>query len=81
MLNVLGSPARSQNSRSSRAAREMLHRIEKLENRLADGYERPKGMHRRTYDRLCSVIAELEVAADTLFVEKIYRRWPDLLVS
>jgi len=59
----------------------LRRRIEKLENRLADGLDRPKGMHRRTYERLCGVIAELEVAADALFVEKVCRRWPDLLFS
>jgi len=59
----------------------LRRRIEKLEKRLVDGLDRPKGMHRRTYERLCGVIAELEAAADALFVEKVCRRWPDLLVS
>jgi len=56
-------------------------RAEKLGKRLADGLDRPKGMHRHTYQRLYNAIAELEMAADGLFVQKVMRRWPDLLVS
>ena len=58
----------------------LRRRIEKLEGQLAEDSERPKGMHDRTYQRLCGVIADLETAADALFFEKICRRWPELLV-
>jgi len=59
----------------------LRRQIKKLESRLDDDYERPKGMHHRTYQRLCDAITELEMAAEELFVQKVIRRWPDLLVS
>ena len=59
----------------------LRRQIKKLESRLDDDYERPKGMHHRTYQRLCDTIDELEMTADGLFIEMMYRRWPELLVS
>jgi hypothetical protein len=43
----------------------LLRRREKLESRLAeDGWSRPKGMHRRTYDRLTDRLMQVEEQLD-----------------
>jgi hypothetical protein len=55
----------------------LLRRREKLESRLGeDGWSRPKGMHRRTYDRLADELMSIE---DRLDVAMIARWTPDLL--
>jgi hypothetical protein len=55
----------------------MLRRREKLERRLADdGWSRPKGMHRRTYDRLADELVSIEDRLDGAMIA----HWtPDLL--
>jgi hypothetical protein len=55
-------------------------RIKKLEHRLGQGFERPKGMHHTTHQRLCDEAADLEMWADALFLEKVSRHFPDLLL-
>jgi hypothetical protein len=56
----------------------LLRRREKLERRLGeDGWSRPKGMHRRTYDRLTDELISIE---DRLALAMIARWTPDLLL-
>lgn len=46
----------------------------KLERRLGDDWERPKGMHATTYERLLSIIDECEMVCDGVLYGKL-QRW------
>jgi hypothetical protein len=46
----------------------------KLERRVGDDWERPKGMHRTTYDRLLSKVWECEMVRDGVLFERL-ERW------
>jgi hypothetical protein len=46
----------------------------KLEHRLGDDWQRPKGMHRVTYERLLSKVWECEMVRDGLLYLK-FQRW------
>ncbi|NNE85311.1 MAG: hypothetical protein HKN28_15200 [Alphaproteobacteria bacterium] len=54
----------------------LRRKAKKLERRLGQGFERPKGMHRATYQRLCDEIIDAEELADELFIEKVFRARP-----
>jgi hypothetical protein len=38
----------------------MIRKRNKIMNKLNDGYDRPKGMHNRTYERLMQEHSELD---------------------
>lgn len=59
----------------------LRRRVRKIEDRLGKDFDRPKGMHHTTYQRLCDEAADLELWADALLVDRLCRHFPDLLVS
>jgi hypothetical protein len=50
----------------------------KIERRLGDDWERPKGMHRSTFDLLLEKLESCELAKDDAMLEVLARLAPDL---
>lgn len=56
-------------------------RQSKLEARLGDNWQRPKGMHHRTHLRLIEAIAACQQQRDGALAALVARRWPRLLAG
>jgi hypothetical protein len=68
-------------SQSEDALGRMWRKQTKIEKRLGDNWQRPKGMRRRTYEGLLDMLNECEQRrgeACALFIERLFLRYPIL---
>lgn len=56
-------------------------RQEKAEAKLGENWQRPKGMHRTTHERLLAVIMECEERRDATLAKFVTLRFPGLLLN
>jgi len=66
-------------SQSEDALGRLWRKQEKAEAKLGENWQRPKGMHRTTYERVLNRILDCEGRRDDALCEFALRHFPDLL--
>lgn len=57
----------------------LLRKTHKAKRLLGEYYQRPKGMHRKTYERLENRIMTMEEVLNLSFLATVEKRWPEMI--